>query len=69
MSPEQAAGKEANAQSDIFSFGIVLYEMLCGRRPFNGTTSAEVMADILKPSRNRRTDCAPASRSLSSASC
>src|SRR5262249_18463912 len=48
MSPEQAAGKETNAQSDIFSFGIVLYEMLCGRRPFNGTTSAEVMADILK---------------------
>jgi eukaryotic-like serine/threonine-protein kinase len=48
MSPEQAAGKEANAQSDIFSFGIVLYEMLCGRRPFNGQTTAEVMADILK---------------------
>jgi eukaryotic-like serine/threonine-protein kinase len=48
MSPEQAAGKEANAQSDIFSFGIVLYEMLCGRRPFNGQTTTEVMADILK---------------------
>src|SRR5262249_31117803 len=48
MSPEQAAGKEANAQSDIFSFGIVLYEMLCGRRPFAGTTSAEVIANILK---------------------
>src|SRR5262245_35220137 len=48
MSPEQAAGKEANTQSDIFSFGIVLYEMLCGRRPFNGQTTAEVMADILK---------------------
>ncbi len=48
MSPEQAAGKETNAQSDIFSFGIVLYEMLCGRRPFNGATSEEVMADVLK---------------------
>src|SRR5882672_7906777 len=48
MSPEQAAGKETDAQSDIFSFGIVLYEMLCGRRPFDGTTSSEVMANILK---------------------
>src|SRR5215471_1435142 len=48
MSPEQAAGKETNGQSDIFSFGIVLYEMLCGRRPFDGTTSAEVIANILK---------------------
>jgi dienelactone hydrolase len=48
MSPEQAAGKETNAQSDIFSFGIVLYEILCGRRPFDGTTSAEVIANILK---------------------
>ena len=60
MSPEQAAGKEANAQSDVFSFGIVLYEMLCGRRPFKGTTSAEVMADILKtqpePPRRLRAD-------------
>src|SRR5215470_891297 len=48
MSPEQAAGKETNGQSDIFSFGIVLYEMLCGRRPFDGTTAAEVIANILK---------------------
>jgi len=60
MSPEQAAGKEANAQSDIFSFGIVLYEMLCGRRPFNGQTTAEMMADILKaqpqPPRRLRAD-------------
>src|SRR5262249_12165872 len=48
MSPEQAAGKETNAQSDIFSFGIVLYEMLCGHRPFNARTSAEGREYILK---------------------
>ena len=48
MSPEQASGKEADARSDIFSFGIVLYEMLCGRRPFTGTTSVEVIASVLK---------------------
>ena len=48
MSPEQAAGKDADARSDIFSFGIVLYEMLCGRRPFTGATTAEVIASLLK---------------------
>jgi dienelactone hydrolase len=53
MSPEQAAGKDADARSDIFSFGIVLYEMLCGRRPFTGSSTTEVMSAILK------TECAP----------
>jgi dienelactone hydrolase len=60
MSPEQTAGKEANAQSDIFSFGIVFYEMLCGRRPFNGRTTLDVMADIRmarpEPPRRVRTE-------------
>jgi dienelactone hydrolase len=56
MSPEQAAGLEADARSDVFSFGIMLYEMLCGRRPFTGETPTDVVASIVKdePSPPRR---------------
>ena len=48
MSPEQLEGKEADARSDIFSFGLVLYELLAGRRAFQGATQASLMASILK---------------------
>ena len=48
MSPEQLQGKEADARSDLFSFGCVLYEMLSGKRPFEGESTAGVIAAILE---------------------
>jgi len=48
MSPEQLRGLAADQRSDIFSFGAVLYEMLCGRRAFKGDTATETMYAILK---------------------
>jgi len=48
MSPEQLEGKEADARSDIFALGAVLYEMATGRKAFEGKTPASVMAAILE---------------------
>jgi serine/threonine protein kinase/Tol biopolymer transport system component len=47
MSPEQASGKPLDARSDILSFGIVLYEILGGKRPFTGTSDLELLQTII----------------------
>ena len=47
MAPEQLEGGEADARTDIFAFGAVLYEMLTGRRAFEGTTQAALIGAIL----------------------
>ena len=48
MSPEQLEAKPVDARSDIFAFGLVLYELITGRRAFDGTSTSSVIAAILK---------------------
>jgi len=47
MSPEQARGKEVDARTDIFSFGVMLYEMIGGKQPFEGENAMDIIGSIL----------------------
>src|SRR5262249_5887965 len=60
MAPEQVQGFTADARSDIFSFGAVLYEMLSGRRAFRGATAVETLHAILKEEPPELAGTAPA---------
>ncbi|PYS75043.1 MAG: hypothetical protein DMF73_02155, partial [Acidobacteria bacterium] len=59
MSPEQARGQRVDPRSDIFSLGMVIYEMLAGRSPFIGATNSDIVASILKEDPPRLTDLSP----------
>jgi serine/threonine protein kinase/Tfp pilus assembly protein PilF len=58
MSPEQAQGQSTDSRSDIFSFGVVLYEMLSGQRAFSGDTTIAIMAALVRDE-PRPIDAAP----------
>ena len=60
MSPEQAEGRAVDARSDIFSFGVMLYEMAAGRRPFTGSSSLAILSSILKDEPTPLTELKPA---------
>src|SRR5580693_7105220 len=59
MSPEQAEGKSVDARSDIFSFGSVLYEMVSGRRAFDGGSSISTLSSVLRDDVKPFADVAP----------
>ena len=55
MAPEQAKGKQADKRSDIWSFGVILYEVLTGKRLFSGETAVETLGAVL----NKEPDWTP----------
>jgi serine/threonine-protein kinase len=66
MAPEQLAGREADARTDLYAFGVVLYEMLTGKSPFEGKTQATLIAAIMAgaaPSISQRQPLVPKSLS------
>ena len=72
MAPEQARGKPVDKRADIWAFGVVLYEMLTGRRAFPGDEISDVLAAVLRQdidwsraARGHATAAPPAARTLS----
>src|SRR5262245_2863044 len=60
MSPEQAEGKAVDHRSDIFSLGVMLYELSTGERPFTGDTSVSLLSSIIRDTPRSATDVKPA---------
>jgi serine/threonine protein kinase len=48
MSPEQARGQEVDKRTDVWAFGCCLFECLSGRKPFDGKTASDLIAEVLK---------------------